>query len=147
MPSVEGKQEGKAMIDDICGYLKNYFEQGIYSGSYTIENGSVSLDFLQDGQYFRIVGSVFNDGVYQYPATDLTDETFDGAIWAMALPRAFLAVCEEIETYCSSPQSTITPYTSESWGGYSYTKSTDSTGVQAGWQTLFAKKLNRWRKL
>lgn len=145
-PPERGKGETN-MIDDICGHIKNYFETGVVSDTYKIEDGGISLPFLQDGQYFRIVGSVFNDGVYQYPATTLKDEEFTGAIWPLALPPSFLALCEEIATYCQSDRSSLSPYTSESWGGYSYTKSTDTNGAPLAWTSLFAKRLNRWRKL
>ena len=39
------------------------------------------------------------------------------------------------------------PYTSESFGGYSYTKATDANGAPIGWQKAFASRLNKWRKL
>ena len=72
------------MLTEICAELRNYFEvpNGRHFGKFTISGGSIApLDFLQEGQYFRIIGSVFNDGVHQYPASDLTDEVFNGAVW------------------------------------------------------------------
>ena len=65
------------MLTAICAELRNWFvvPNGVHIQAYTISGGSIApLDFLQEGQYFRIIGSVFNDGVYQYPAADLTDE-------------------------------------------------------------------------
>ena len=53
-------------IDTICGETHNYFEESKVINDYTIENGRISLPFLIDGQFFRIVGSHFNDGVYVY---------------------------------------------------------------------------------
>ena len=39
-------------------------------------------------------------------------------------------------------------FTSESFGGYSYTKATDSaTGQPATWETVFRSQLNPYRKL
>ena len=90
------------MLTEICAEIRNYFEvpNGRHFGTFTISGGSIApLDFLQEGQYFRIVGSVFNDGVYQYPATSLTDEVFEGAVWAMALPPSLIALTAEIEEY------------------------------------------------
>ena len=72
------------MLTEICAELRNWFvvPDGVHIGTYTISGGSIApLDFLQEGQYFRIIGSVFNDGVHQYPASDLTDETFHGAVY------------------------------------------------------------------
>lgn len=93
------------MLTELCAELRNYFEvpNGRHFGKFEISGGSIApLDFLQEGQYFRIVGSVFNDGVYQYPATSLTDEVFDGAVWAMAVPPTLIALSAEIEEYNKS---------------------------------------------
>ena len=138
------------MLTEICAEIRNYFEvpNGRHFGTFTISGGSIApLDFLQEGQYFRIVGSVFNDGVYQYPASDLTDEVFEGAVWAMALPPSIIALAAEIKTYNDSDAGKASPYTSESFGGYSYTKATDANGAPIGWQKAFASRLNKWRKL
>lgn len=135
------------MLDEICSHIRNYFIEAVHSGKYEIKNGSiVPLDFLKDGQYFRIVGSTFNDGVYQYPATELTDEVFSGSVWAMAVPPTFIALADEIKAFNESDEAKPTAYTSESFGGYAYTKATDANGVGAGWETVFAKRLNKWRK-
>ena len=138
------------MLTEICAELRNYFEvpNGRHFGTFTISGGSIApLDFLQDGQYFRIIGSVFNDGVHQYPASDLTDETFHGAVWAMAVPPTLIALSAEIEEYNKSDAGKASPFISESFGGYSYTKATDANGAPIGWQKAFASRLAKWRKL
>ena len=138
------------ILTEICAELRNYFEvpKGRHFGKFTISGGSIApLDFLQEGQYFRIIGSVFNDGVYQYPATSLTDEVFEGAVWAMSLPPDLIALSAEIEEYNESDAGKTSPYTAESFGGYSYTKATDASGAPIGWKKAFASRLNRWRKL
>lgn len=136
------------MIGDICAEVNNYFVQNIITGTYTITDGEIDLDdYLQDGQYFRIVGSVFNDGVYAYPATDLTDEIFHGAIWAMSVPPSFIALAGKVDKWCKSDAAEASPYTSESFGGYSYTKATDSSGAPVSWQQIFAKELNKYRRV
>ena len=138
------------MLTELCAELRNYFEvpNGRRFGTFTISGGSIApLDFLQDGQYFRIIGSVFNDGVHKYGESDLNNETFNGAIWAMAVPPAVVALSEEIKAYNDSDAGKASPYTSESFGGYSYTKATDANGAPIGWQKAFASRLNKWRKL
>ena len=89
------------MLTELCAELKNYFlrdrEADIHYGEYEISGGSIDLPFLLDGQYFRIVGSVLNDGVYQYPVGGLADEEFTGAVWAMAVPPAVVALAVERE--------------------------------------------------
>ena len=135
-------------LTNLCAELRNYFETEKRFGSFTISGGSISpSDFLQDGQYYRIVGSVFNDGVHRHPAHDLTDETFDGAVWAMAVPPAVVDLATEIEEYNKSDVGKPSPYISENFGGYGYTKATDANGTPIGWQKAFASRLNKWRKL
>ena len=136
------------MLTEICAELRNWFvvPDGVHIGTYTISGGSIApLDFLREGQYFRIVGSVLNDGVYQYSATSLTDEVFEGAVWAMSLPPDLIALSAKIQKYCE--QNADSSFVSESFGGYSYTKATSSDGSVATWRDVFRKDLNRYRKL
>ena len=136
------------MLNEICAEIRNYFPTEKRYGNFTIKNGSISpVDFLQEGQYFRIVGSVFNDGVYQYPEASLTDEVFEGAVWAMAVPPTLSALAAEIKAYNDSDAGKPSPFTSESFGGYAYTKATDANGAPIGWQKAFASRLNKWRKI
>lgn len=143
------------MLSEICAYLRNYFDrnQPKFYGEIRIEDGAlVSFeDKLQNGQYFRIVGSTFNDGVYQYPASGLTDETFsNGSVWAMAVPPELISLISDIEAWQTKyGQSVNSPYAAESISatGYSRSKgSADSVG-SIGWQNAFSKRLTRWRKL
>ena len=135
-------------LTNLCAELRNYFETEKRFGTFTISGGSISpSDFLQDGQYFRIVGSVFNDGVHRHPAHDLTDETFDGAVWAMAVPPAVIELLQKIQEFEAATANAPTAYTSESFGGYSYTKATDENGLPVGWKSVFRSELNKLRKL
>lgn len=136
------------MLDEILAEIRNYFVVSVHSGDFKVIGGKLSpLDFLQNGQYFRIVGSVMNDGVYRYPYSGLTDETFSGEIWALAVPPTLIALAAEIEEYEKKAKETVSPYNSESFGGYSYTKATDSNGSPLSWEKVFAKRLNKWRKI
>lgn len=132
------------MLETVLMYLNNWFVVGRYDDTYTIEDGGITLPFLVNGQYFRIVGSLFNDGVYQYPA-ELTDETFDGSVWAMAIPKALLSTVDEITAW-QAKNGDSGPYTSESFGGYSYSKATNSKGMAVGWRDVFASQLSPWKK-
>ena len=136
------------MLDEILAEIRNYFVVKVHSGDFKVIGGKLSpLDFLQNGQYFRIVGSVMNDGVYRYPYSGLTDETFSGEIWALAVPPTLIALAADIEEYEKKAKETVSPYSSESFGGYSYTKATDSNGSPLSWEKVFAKRLNKWRKI
>ncbi len=139
------------MLEDVLRYLKNWFlvPDGIHSGTFTVENGGITLPFLQEGQYFRVCGSVFNDGLYQYPATNMQTESFDGTVWAVAIPKAVIALADEIAAWQEKNGAAVQgPYASESFGGYSYTKATDgATGGAMTWESAFRSRLSRWRKI
>ncbi len=139
------------MLEQVLRHLNNWFLVEIHEGTFTVENGSIALPFLLTNQYFRICGSVFNDGLHQYPAIDLTDETFAGTVWALAVPKAVVTLSEDIAAWEEkNGEAVSSPYTSESFGGYSYTKASggkaDTTAV-TGWQDAFRNQLNAWRKL
>lgn len=134
----------------LCRHLRNWFVCSEHTGTFSVTNGEISLPFLKDGQYFRILGSVFNDGVYKHPAVGLIDEEFDGAVWAMAVPPDVVSLLDEItaweEKYREASES---PYDSESFGGYTYTKSNGNGagGAPVSWHRVFRPRLNEWRKL
>lgn len=134
-------------VNDVCENLRNYFEREKHKGVFEIKDGTINLPFLLYGQYFRIVGSVLNDGVYKYPCSELSDESFDGEIWAMAVPPSLIALLAEINEW-HAKNGEPSPYVSESFGGYAYTKATDAlTGGGLTWQSVFRQRLNNWRKI
>ena len=106
------------MLEAVLTHLNNWFAREMYAGTFTVTGGKLALPDLAEGQYFRIVGSLFNDGVYHYPA-ELTDETFTGSVWALALPKSLLSTVDEITAW-QAKNGDSGPYTSESFGGYSY---------------------------
>ena len=133
------------MLQDVLQSLNNWFCMKTVAATFTVVDGGIDVDGLQSGQYFRITGSVFNDGLHQYPATDLTDETFVGEVWFLAIPKQVIDLTAEIDTWCKEHPASI--YDSESFGGYSYHTAKDGNGNIAGWQDVFRKRLNRWRKI
>ena len=149
------------MLTEICQELRNWFDRDMVRGvgDFQIVNGSLVLGEdvpLLDGQYFRITGSVFNNGVHQWPASDLTDEEFTGVVQGMAIPKELVDLSAEIEEwqnlYGSVNSQAMSPFGSESFGGYAYTKGSRSSASGAvsdypSWQTAFASRLNKWRKI
>ena len=141
------------MLETVLTHLKNWFVVpcGVHEGKYTIENSTLELPFLQDGQYYRICGSVFNDGLHKYGDIEdkLKNETFTGTVWALAIPKAVIDLAAKIEEWQTKNGETVaSPFTSESFGGYSYTKATDSvTGAVATWETVFRSQLNPYRQI
>ena len=144
-------------LTDICTYLKNWFDQKRYYDTFIIRDGVLTgFDgVLQKDQYYRIVGSVFNDGVHKFgDVTDvLKDETFDGSVWAMAIPPTVIALASEVKEWIAKyggvDSPSMSPYNSESFAGYSYSKSggsTDGTGANS-WESTFGSKLAPYRKI
>lgn len=150
--------ERKQMLSELCRELRNWFDRGQpkLHGAFEVSGGKITDDdfttAIQNNQYFRIVGSVFNDGVYQYTdALELTDELFVGSIWFMAVPREVVALSNEIVDWINKYGDVMnSPYASESFGGYSYTKASGGSNggsSDASWQRAFADRLNLWRKI
>lgn len=149
------------MLSQICHYLRNWFNyKGIkYIGRFEIKNGVLSFESpmaIQNEQYYRIVGSVFNDGVYQKGSEELKDETFWGGVWPMAVPSDVISLAAEIEEwqklYGGVDSQNMSPYQSESFGGYSYSKSSGGTSSISDssvptWQSVFADRLARYKKI
>ena len=143
------------MLEEVLRSLNNWFERDYATGVFEIAGGSIGLPegWLLDGQYFRIEGSVFNDGLHQWPAVDLRDETFTGKIAALSVPKAVTELAARIgEWQAKYGKAAESPYQSESFGGFSYSKASGS-GSQSGsdgaytWRQAFRSELNRWRKL
>lgn len=150
------------MLSEICRYLRNWFETDKLFGTFTISNGAItyvdgSAVPILSGQYFRIIGSVFNDSIFINPPTSaaLVDETFTGAVWTLAIPKEIVEISKEIDdwkTKYDSPDSPAnSPYSSESFAGYSYSKASGSDGTSApsagDWRSVFASRLADWRKI
>lgn len=141
------------MLEEVLLYLHNWFCVRKEFGTFRIESGYIDLPFLKDGQYFRILGSDFNEGVHQNPAIDLNDEVFCGAIWAMAIPPKLIELVAEIEDWQADNAESITsPFQSESFGGYSYSKASSSTSSSAvsssvTWMDVYGTRLAGYRKI
>ena len=149
----------ESTIFRVCSYLRNWFDrnQQHFTGIITIQNGALAETYgLNVGQYFRIVGSSTNDGVFKYPVTVLNDEIFNGSIIGMSIPLPVLEIMKKIEAwetkYADVNGVNMSPFNSESFGGYSYSKSSggagDSTKDKSGtWQGAFGAELQPWRKI
>lgn len=150
-------------LTELCEYLKNFFDDGcaVYSGKISVAEGTVtcSRDLfnsvtvpLEVGQFFRVTGSVFDDGVHCYPDMEMRDGSFEGSIQPMRVPNAVLHLAHEIsewkEKYEAVDSTAMSPYTSESFAGYSYSKNVaGSTDGASGWQSVFKSRLKIWRKI
>lgn len=148
------------MLERLLEYLHNWFVRERKEGEYTIEGGKIVLPFLVNGQYFRILGSALNDGLYIYGDTiknpdyydaELQDEAFNGAVWALGVPKGVITLAKDIDEWQAKYGAVVaSPYYSESFGGYSYSKGapgSSASGVAGGWEAAFASRLDQYRKL
>lgn len=145
---------------ELCMECRNFHKPDIFPGTFTITGGVIEpLPDVPDGAWIRIIGSVFNDGCWQYPSAGLTDETFDGAVWLMHVPPEFEALLNDINAWETANADAVKnataemltgPYTSESFGGYTYTKKSGFGDIATSWRDPrlgFAARLNMWRKI
>lgn len=135
------------MLEAVLNYLNNDFRavKQPQPQEYTIQGGTLAIDGILNGQYVRIFDSVLNDGIYKYPLSDLQDETFYGYVVPLRIPKAVLELADEIKTWSAKNQPTA--FTSESFGGYSYSKATTASGLPVSWQDVFKPRLAPYRKL
>jgi len=150
------------MLTEICANLKNYFCQkdDRIIGDFSVVNGAIVPSFdIQDGQYYRIVGSVFNDGVHKFGDLEDTlkdEQEFHGAVWLMRVPQDVINLASDIKDWQDKngniDSANMSPYTSESFGGYSYSKAsgTSSSGrskAAVDWKDVFADRLAPYRRI
>jgi hypothetical protein len=149
------------MIGEICAEIKNYFtyEEDKHINDYVISGGQISPVVAFPTDYIRIVGSRLNDGVHKVSdlvENPLNDESFHGAIWIMCPPDDFLSLVEEIEAWQEKNGGTdsaaMSPFQSESFGGYSYSKASGGNAESGGssvptWASVYASRLNRFRRI
>ena len=148
------------MMTELCLYLNNWFfyDQPQYFGSFKVEDGRlIFLDGdmgILSNQYYRIEGSVFNNGVHKHGSEHLIDETFNGSVRLMAVPKDVETLATEIsdwqKKYGGADSMNMSPFQSESLGPYAYTKgsvgSKSSSSVPT-WQSVYADRLRRYKKL
>lgn len=140
------------MLEEILRTLNNWFERDSLVGTFKVTGEALLLPdgFLKDGQYLRVIGSTFNDGLHCWPVSDMVDEEFAGEVQALAVPPAVISLSGEIEKWRTDNQKALdAPYASESFGGYSYSKegADSSQNGSTGWRAHFRDQLNQWRRL
>lgn len=137
----------------LCAEIRNYFckDDDKHIGDYSIVSGRITPSLpIESGQYYRIVGSIYNDGVHKMGDEDdiLEDEgIFHGGIWLMRVPKSVILLSDEIDDWISKYSAgAANPYKSESFGGYSYTKESGKNG-NISWQDAFATRLSMYRRI
>ena len=146
-------------VGELCAVCRNWFVKDIVRGRFAVRGGVLcEVPGAEEGQYIRLIGSRSDDGVYRYPASGLCDGEFDGAVWLMAVPSGFEALCGEIDEWEkkakaaaeSAADGAASPYRSEAFGGYEYRRADGLGDIPLDWRDErlgFAGKLRRWSKL
>ena len=144
------------MISQVCAEIRNYFtyDSDKHTGTFKVEGG-VLVPFVEiPAGYYAVFGSRKNNGVHKDTDVLKDEGEFDGSVWVMSVPDDFLALVGEIEDwqkkYGGVDSESMSPFSSESFGGYSYSKAAGSTSGGANavtsWQGVYAARLNRWRR-
>ena len=149
------------MLSELCGELRNWFERTTFIGHFRIENGVItSFDDgdmeLLDGQYIRIIGSILNDGVYEYHAEGiegLRDEVFKGTVNGLAIPKVVIDLDKEIDEWRAKYEganglaNSLLASEDQSSNSYGYTKIASNEIGSFSWQNVFKDRLRQWRKI
>ena len=140
------------MLEQVLRHIHNRFDYAYLEGTFEVSSGTFEVDGAQDRQYLWIEGSVFNDGLHQYPLADLTDEVFDGRVVLLAVPRAVQEIADQVADWTADNADVLnSPFQSESFGGYTYTKASGSASSDgsslSGWEAQFRGDLDPWRKM
>ena len=87
----------------------------------------------------------------------MADEpAFSGAVWDMRVPPEIVDLDAEVEAwsakYAGADSAAMSPFDSENFTDYSYSKSSGASSGGNGngpvsWQSAFAAALNAWRKV
>lgn len=148
------------MLGLVCAEIRNFFtyDSDKHIGDFAINGGVITPSFDIRTEYIRIVGSRKNDGVYK--VSDLTEHPlkdegkFHGAVWEMSIPQDFLDLVQEIEEwqkkYGGTDSALMSPFQSESFGGYSYSKASGGSGSSSSvptWKSIYGSRLNAFRKI
>lgn len=136
---------------ELLMHLRNFFPgmKWKFFGEEITEK-RLSLPGLENGDYYLIEGSRRNDGIHVYGNQDLRNEVFFGTVTEICVPDAVLKLLDEINQWQEKNAVALaSPYYSESFGGYSYSKATANNGKMESinWKTAFGPRLRAWRKI
>jgi hypothetical protein len=107
-----------------------------------VQEGLLPVPGAVPGQYVRILGSAYSDGLHRCPLEGLPDQEFLGELWLLAVPQAVQDLAEEVKSW-QEQYGAPAPYQSESFGGYSYNRGDGPKN----WMEAFGPRLAPWRKL
>ena len=133
----------------VMRHCRNFFEVGYLDGTFRVTGNVLSDD--PGAHWVCISGSLMHDGVWEICDGYLTgrsveglhDEEFDGRVWLLAPPAEFIETCRTISDYVE--KNPVGALVSESFGAYSYTRSTANGST--GWADVFSSSLLPYRRM
>lgn len=151
------------MLTEICGYLNNFFVETQYVGAIDIIDGDLFCNGkkipMEAGQYFTLVNDKAKAivGVFLFGTDTPNNRSIaDGAVWIMDIPPLVLEIATDVAAWMekngTAESAALSPYNSEAFATYSYSKSSgaDSSGSSASvpiWWKSYGGRLSRWRRL
>lgn len=129
----------------VMRHCRNYFVDAYKDGTFRITGNA--LAGADGARWVYISGSVHHNGVWEVADGYLTgrdvdglpDEEFEGRVCFLDPPPEFLELCKTIRAY--EEKNPVGALASESFGAYSYTR---STGLD-GWAGAFGAQLAPYR--
>ena len=126
-------------LTDVLKHLGNYFERDFELGDFSISANTIAVSkTYKAGQYVRIMDSLLNDGVYKVLSFSagvmtidgtLADETFNGYIVSLAVPKSVSDCVSKLNDYEGKLQNGVA---SESIPNYSVTYSSNKAYEKFG---------------
>ncbi len=146
-----------SMMLQVMKSVRNFFDVSSEAGEFETNGGGIWLSgTYAEGQYILLTGdgrvsgvykiATVSDGLYAIDPAPV-DLQWKGAVYGLAVPPAFVELCEEIQRFRAS-SGKPSAYMSESLSGaHSYTRAVNpTTGAMIGWKTAFADDLAQYRK-
>jgi len=129
------------IVPEVMKFLHNFFELMQAPGEWRVNGSALEGPVpLQPGCWIAIRGAGSWDGEYLADENglfpDLPDGSFEGTVWLLNPPKAFLNLCDEIEKWSQEhPRGAQVSYDSY------------ARGAHPGWEKEFASRLRPWRKM
>ena len=101
------------------------------------------------GGCFRILGKeqVGDEFIYTLEDTGEVTHVWSGTVYEMRLPLNFLKTAERVLLWANSDEAKPSALAGETVAGvYTWRRASASNGLPLGWQELFAKELNVYRR-
>ena len=149
------------IVHAICLRNNNWFidPKSMEHGDYELSGSNVTLGLSllvgtwvllsPGGGCFRILDKEKSGDKFVYTLEDAEDVThvWSGTVYEMRLPLNFLKTAKRVLEWANSDEAKPSTLAGETVAGvYTWRRASSSNGLPLGWQELFAKELNVYRR-